>query len=98
MGKHKKNKPKREKKEIVYRTKDERKKEVIEIMKQLGEFDLTPKYPPVKTLYEQLGIYINEGKRLKINIPFPEANRRIKGLLATSVNEEVWIKLQHEKS
>mgnify|MGYP005711769945 FL=1 len=32
-----------------------------------------------------------------INIPFPEIDRRIKGLLAISVNEEVWVKLEREK-
>ena len=36
------------------------------------------------------------GKRIEINIPFPEIKRRIKGLLAISVNEEVWLKLEKE--
>ena len=34
---------------------------------------------------------------MEINIPFPEINRRIKGLLAISVNEQVWINLKNEK-
>ena len=97
MGKHKKNKPKKEKREIVYRTKEERQKEVREILKQLSKFELTPRYEPVKELYKQFKQYIDTGDRIEINIPFPMIHRRIKGLLAASVNENVWIKLQNEK-
>ena len=97
MGKHKKNKPKKEKREIVYRTKDERHEEIREILKQLSKFELTPRYEPVKELYKQFKQYIDTGDRIEINIPFPMINRRIKGLLAASVNENVWIKLQNEK-
>ena len=97
MGKHKKNKPKKEKREIVYRTKEERQKEIREILKQLSKFELTPRYEPVKELYKQFKQYIDTGDRIEINIPFPMIKRRIKGLLAASVNEDVWIKLQNEK-
>lgn len=97
MGKHKKNKSKKEKREIVYRTKEQRKEEVKEILKQLSHFELTPRYEPVKELYKKFKQYIDMGDRLEINIPFPMINRRIKGLLAISVNEEVWIRLQNEK-
>ena len=97
MGKHKKNKPKKEKREIVYRTKDERHEEVRTILKQLSKFELTPRYEPLKELYKQFKRYIDTGDRIEINIPFPMINRRIKGLLAASVNDNVWIKLQNEK-
>ena len=97
MGKEKKNKSKKEKREIVYRTKEQRKEEVKEILKQLSHFELTPRYEPVKELYKKFKQYIDMGDRLEINIPFPMINRRIKGLLAISVNEEVWIRLQNEK-
>ena len=96
MGKKKK-KEKREKKEIVYRTKEQRNDEVKDIIKQLNSFELTIRYEPVKKLYGLFKEYINDGRRLEINIPFPMINRRIKGLLAISVNEEVWVTLKHEK-
>ena len=41
--------------------------------------------------------YISEGERLIINIPFPEINRRIKGVLAINKSEEVVIGLLNEK-
>ena len=97
MTNNKKTKKKKVKKEIVYRTKEERKEEVKNILKQLSDFDLNIKYEPIKKLYQQFKIYIAEGNRMLINIPFPEIDRRIKGLLAISINEEVWVKLEREK-
>lgn len=97
MGNNKKRKEKKKKKEIVYRTKEERQNEVKEILKQLSSFDLNIKYEPIKKLYGLFKTYINEEKRIEVNIPFPEINRRIKGLLAISVKEEVWVNLKHEK-
>ena len=41
--------------------------------------------------------YITEGQRLVVNIPFPEINRRFKGILAISKNEDVTIALLNEK-
>ena len=92
MGKHKKNKPKKEKKEIVYRTKEQRQQEVREILKQLSKFELTPRYEPVKDLYKQFKQYIDTGDRIEINIPFPIADVDIVGVLATDVKERVYMK------
>ena len=91
MGKKKK------KKEIIYRKKDERKEEVKTILTKLTEFDINIKYEPIKKLYVKFREYIDKGDRIEINIPFPEIDRRIKGLLAISIREEVWINLKSEK-
>ena len=96
MINNKKRKRKKVKKEIVYRTKEQRQKEVKTILEQLSEFDLDSKYEPIKKLYGLLKTYIAEGNRMLVNIPFPEIKRRIKGLLAISINEEVWLKLEKE--
>ena len=98
MGKkdHKKGE-KRVKKQIVYRTKGERQNEVKEILNKLSDFDLNMTYEPIKKLYQKFKEYIQEGNRIEVNIPFPEINRRIKGILAISVREEVWINLRNEK-
>lgn len=93
MGK----KTKRIKKETVYRTKKERKEEIKKIIKQLSRFELTTMYEPIKQLYAIFKQYIEEGNKIEINIPFPMISKRIKGLLAINVNEEVFLKLQQEK-
>jgi hypothetical protein len=90
-------KQKKDKKKIIYRTKQQRQEEVKNILLQLNEFDIGIKYEPVRKLYEIFKVYIAEGNRIKVNVPFPEINRRIKGLLAISINEEVWLKLEKEK-
>ena len=97
MVNNKKRKEKKVKKEIVYITKEQRQEEVKEILKQLSSFQLTITYEPIKKLYGLFQEYIKENKRIEVNIPFPEIDRRIKGLLAISVNEEVWVNLKHEK-
>jgi len=96
MTNNKKRKRKKVQKEIVYRTKEERQKEVKTILEQLSEFDLDSKYEPIKKLYGLFKTYIAEGNRIIVNIPFPEIKRRIKGLLAVSINEKVWLKLEKE--
>lgn len=97
MGKKDRKKgEKRVKKQIVYRTKEERQVEVKEILSKLSEFDLNLTYQPIKKLYQKFKEYIQEGNRIEVNIPFPEINRRIKGILAISVREEVWINLKNE--
>jgi hypothetical protein len=98
MGKKDRKKgEKRVKKQIIYRTKEERQNEVKEILSKLSEFDLNLNYEPIKKLYEKFKEYIQDGNRIEVNIPFPEINRRIKGILAISVREEVWINLKNEK-
>lgn len=98
MGKKDRKKgEKRVKKQIIYRTKEERQNEVKEILNKLSDFDLNLTYEPIQKLYQKFKEYIQEGNRIEVNIPFPEINRRIKGLLAISIREEVWINLKNEK-
>ena len=68
MGKKNRKKgDKRVKKEIVYRTKEERQNEVKEILNKLSEFDLNMTYEPIKKLYQIFKEYIQEGNRIEVN-------------------------------
>ena len=97
-GTNKKDREDRKKKlEIQYCTKEQRQERVKEILGKLSEFQLNIKYEPVRKLYELFKRYINDAERIEVNIPFPDINRRIKGLLATSLKEETWINLKNEK-
>ena len=98
MGKKSKNEKdgenyKYDKKNPILRTERERKEEARIIINKLSELELTISYEPIKELFIILQKYINEGGKIKINIPFPMINRIIKGLLADTVNEQCWIKL-----
>jgi ribosomal protein S4 len=94
---NKKKRTKKEKKAPEYRSKEERQSEVKHVLEQLNEYQLNAKYQPVKKLYLNLKEYISKGERLIVNIPFPEINRRIKGVLAINKREDVTIALLNEK-
>ena len=94
---NKKKKNKREKKAPEYRSKEERQSEVKHVLEQLNEYQLNTKFEPVKKLYIKFKEYISGGERLIVNIPFPEINRRIKGVLAINKREDVTIALLNEK-
>jgi len=94
---NKKKKNKREKKAPEYRSKEERQSEVKHVLEQLNEYQLNTKFEPVKKLYIKFKEYIGGGERLIVNIPFPEINRRIKGVLAINKREDVTIALLNEK-
>ena len=96
-NKKQKDKTKKQKKKIIYRTKEGRQREVKTIIEQLTNFDLNMKYQPIRDFFKLCKEYIEEDRRIEINIPFPEINRRLKGLLAISVREECWLNLKHEK-
>ena len=102
MGKHKKNKKDKDEKSKKklpprLRTKEERSEQVKTIIEKLSQFELSLKYKPIQELYALFKIYINEGSKTKISIPFPMINRRIKGELTLGTREDCWVKLENEK-
>ena len=97
MGKHKKNKVKKEKTQHVYRTLEQRKEEVRKIIDKLNELHLSVDYEPIKQFYNIMFNYIRTGERTIVNIPFPQMNKRIEGVLATNIREEVALRLKYEK-
>ena len=83
---------------IRNRTKEERQTEATKIIQSLQTLNLNPgDYEPIRVLYNLLRTYIQDGERIEVNIPFPEINRRIKGVLAINKREDVTIALMNEK-
>ena len=39
-------------------------------------------------------LFIKDGGSFDINIPFPEVNKRFKGLLTDNKKYEIWVKLE----
>ena len=87
----------REKQEIGERTKEERQQEANKIIASLTQFELTQEYKEVQELMQQIQTYIETGERQIVKIPFPEVNRCIQGILATSKREKVWVRLVQQK-
>jgi hypothetical protein len=89
--------PKKDKKMVEYKTKAERTEDIKNIIKDLANFELTMKYEPVKKLYVKFKEFIDTGNQIKVNIPFPMINRRIKGELMPNKNGDSTICLVQEK-
>lgn len=79
------------------KTPEERRASSREILRQLESLDLSISHKPIRELLVLLKKYNEEGTRIVVNIPFPELNRRIKGVLAPSVREETYVVLKYEK-
>ena len=84
-------------KNIEYKTKEERKSDVRNIIKELSKFELTVRYEPIKKLYGHFKDFIDNGNHIKVNIPFPMINRRIKGELMPNKRADSTICLSLEK-
>ena len=95
MGKIRRRKPKSATySDDLMRTRIERGAEVRKIMQTLTDLGLTTSYSAVQTLLPMLSRYAQEGERTSIDIPVPEADRRMVGVLAASKREEVWLRLE----
>lgn len=75
------------------RTKEQRIAEIKPIIKKLSELNIKASdHEEIRELLTKIQVYIHQGERIKINIPFPIADVDIEGVLATDVKERVWVK------
>lgn len=79
----------------THRTEDERRQESLQILYQLKQHGITSKFPAIHTLIQELTRYVKEGVRIRLNIPFPELNKKIKGVLAVDKREECTVVMKH---
>jgi hypothetical protein len=91
---------------MIKRTKEQRQNEVKTIIKKLNELHLTTTYDGIKTLFQSLKNYTNNDNTnndndntnsdepIIINIPCPELNIRITGVLEIDLRKRVWVKLE----
>lgn len=79
------------------RTKEERNAEVRDIVRKLTELRITIEFEAVRKLFKMMSTYVADGTRQEINIDFPEFSRKIRGVLATSSKEPVWVKLEKKR-
>jgi hypothetical protein len=78
---------------ITYRTKEQRINEVKPIIQKLSELKIkASEHEEIRDLLQKIQVYIHQGERIEINIPFPIADVDIVGVLATDVKERVYMK------
>jgi hypothetical protein len=73
---------------------EERRAEARKVVQTVNDLKLGPEYAAITSLYKELQRYTKDGVRIEIKIDFPEFGRRIKGVLATSKSEEVWVMME----
>lgn len=86
---------------MIKRTKEQRQNEIKPILKKLNELHLKPNIDGIKQLYQHIKTYIdntdnnsNNDENININIPCPELNILIKGVLEVNINKKSWVKLE----
>ena len=86
---------------MIKRTKEQRQNEIKPILKKLNELHLKPNINGIKQLYQHIKTYIdntdnnsNNDENININIPCPELNILIKGVLEVNINKKSWVKLE----
>ena len=93
---------------MIKRTKEQRQNEVKTIIKKLNELHLNTSYDGIKTLFQNMKQYTNSSNAndtdndntndtdepIIINIPCPELNIRITGVLEVDLRKKVWVKLE----
>ena len=85
--------------QIKERTKEQRMNEIKPIIQKLTELKIKASdHDEIKELLTKIQVYIQQGERLEINIPFPIADVDIVGVLATDVKERVWVKFSRGDS
>ena len=80
-----------------YKSKEERISDIKPIIQKLNELELNVSYTSIKRLYIEIAEYMKDGESRKINIPFPEVKRRIKGFLSGDTRKETWVKLEADE-
>jgi len=86
---------------IIKRTKEQRQNEVKTIIKKLNELHLNTSYDGIKILFQNMKNYTDinninntDEEPIIINIPCPELNIRITGVLEIDLRKRVWVKLE----
>ena len=78
----------------IIRTKEQRQNEIKTIIKKLNELHLNTSYDGIKTLFKNMKEYLISENPIIIDIPCPELNICIKGVLEVDLSKKVWVKLE----
>ena len=95
---------------MIKRTKEQRQTEIRIIIKKLNELHLNTGYDGIKIFFRNMKEYVDNSnvensnvdnsnkndndKPIIINIPCPELNVLIKGVLEIDIKKKVWVKLE----
>ena len=79
---------------MISRTREQKQNEVKIIIKKLTELHLNTSYDGIKNLFQNMKEYLTSENPIIIDIPCPELNICIKGVLEVDLSKKVWVKLE----
>ena len=75
------------------KSREERQAEVRPIIEKLTELKITVVEPPIKKLFHNMSLFVKNGEKLEINIPYPRTNQVIEGVLHPKIGKRTWVKM-----
>jgi hypothetical protein len=78
-----------------YRDEMARRLEILQVIYQLKQNNLTSDYPAIRELLDKMNDYVMKGEKQEFKIPFPEKNKVIKGYLPLYKDEKCVVVLKH---
>ena len=60
---------------------------------KLSELNITVKEPPITDLFSKMTLFVKNGEKTEINIPYPKTNQIIEGVLHPKIGKRTWIRM-----
>ena len=75
------------------KSQEERQAEVRPIIDKLTEMNITVIEPPIKELFSKMSLFVKNGEKTDVNIPYPRTNQIIEGILHPKIGKRTWVRM-----
>ena len=75
------------------KSREERQAEVRPIIEKLTELNITVLEPPIKELFTKISLFVKNGEKIEVNIPYPKTNQIIEGVLHPKIGKRTWVRM-----
>ena len=75
------------------KSQEERQAEVRPIIEKLTELNITVMEPPIKELFSKISLFVKNGEKTEVNIPYPKTNQIIEGILQPKVGKRTGVRM-----
>tara|TARA_B100001758_G_scaffold205320_1_gene185541 strand:+ start:1176 stop:1433 length:258 start_codon:yes stop_codon:yes gene_type:complete len=75
------------------KSQEERQAEVRPIIEKLTELKITVVEPAIKELFSKMSLFVKNGEKIEVNIPYPKTNQIIEGMLQPKIGKQTWVRM-----
>ncbi len=75
------------------KSQEERQAEVRPIIEKLTELKISVLEPPIKELFTKISLFVKNGEKIEVNIPYPKTNQIIEGVLHPKIGKRTWVRM-----